>query len=77
MEIRPVGRRLALFPSYKDFAVQLSSPLTLPAAVIVHLPIGHLEAVRLCGRPAFARGGERVGVLPIEQDDDAAIMSDL
>ncbi len=41
--------------------------LALPAAVIVHLPIGHVEAVGLRGRPALARGAERLGVLAIEQ----------
>src|SRR5260370_10238303 len=34
------------------------SRLTLPAAAIVHLPIGHVEAAGLRGRPARARGGE-------------------
>ncbi len=47
-------------------AVEPRSRLALPAAVIVHLPIGHFEAVRLRGGPALARGSKRLGVLAVE-----------
>src|SRR5438128_12108994 len=45
----------------------------LPAAALVGLPIGDLEPPRLAGGPVFARGGERVGIVAVEHQNQTLV----
>src|SRR6516165_408836 len=50
-----------------------ASALALPASPLVRLPIGDLEALRLALAPAHAGSSKGVGILSVEQQDDALI----
>src|SRR6185369_6579747 len=52
-----------------------SSSLSLPAALLVGLPVGRLEAIGLGLAPAFAGRRNRVGILAVEDQHDALIVA--
>src|SRR6516165_12468925 len=50
-----------------------NSSQSLPAPLLVRLPIGDIEALRLALAPALARGRDRVGILSVNDEHDAPI----
>src|SRR6516225_8818382 len=53
--------------------VRRNSPQFLPAPLLVRLPIGDIEALRLALAPALARGRDRVGILSVNDEHNAPI----
>src|SRR6516164_11667183 len=50
-----------------------NSSQSLPAPLLVRLPIGDIEALGLALAPALARGRDRVGILSVNDEHDAPI----
>ena len=51
----------------------MRSGLFDPAALLIRLPIGGIETLRLGLAPALPRGGNRIRIIAVEQQDHALV----